>query len=224
VGVTAAIAFAVAVVRVGIEVLRQIRGTAAASRFRHEVGAARGEVVVAALGEPEALALSSGVIVLTLDVIRTLRPDERRAVLAHERAHLQHGHHRYRRAAALLAVSNPLLRRLPATIGDLTERWADEEAASATSRATTAAALQRVAQLVDHQELDQSPATMHSAAIGVFDRILALESDPHEANWYGLVAAAVLVAATVVVAVMTAERTIDIFELAGALGNVARRH
>jgi hypothetical protein len=223
VSVLAAITLAAAMVRVTAEVREQIRHRTGANRFRDVVGAVRGETIVAALDEPDAMALSSGVIVITPTLIRALGADERRAVLAHERAHVDHRHHRYRHAAALLAAANPLLRRIPDAIGYLTERWADEDAARATSRATTAKALQRVAGLTAPR-LDQSLSTMHSAVIGVPERILALESGSQRVRWHRVLSPAVLVAGVVVVALAASERTLDLFQLAHALGSVARTH
>lgn len=221
VSILATTALAAAVLRVVVELRVQLRHKTAANRFRREVEAGYGEIVVAALDEPDAMALSSGVIVVTPHLIRALCPDERRAVLAHERAHLEHGHHRYRLAAALLAAANPLLRRLPDAIGYLTERWADEDAAGATSRATTATALKRVAELAGPRH-EQSLAAMHSAVVGVPERVLALESDQRHASWCRLLAPAVLVAGVVAVALLATERTLDLFQIAHALAAVAR--
>jgi hypothetical protein len=217
VSVLAAIALAVAALRVALQLREQIRHTSAAERFRREVGGGYGEIVVAALAEPDAMALSSGVIVVTPCLLRALGSEERRAVLAHERAHLDHRHHRHRHAAVLLASANPLLRRLPEAIGYLTERWADEDAARVTSRPSTASALQRVAEL-GGSRLDHSTATMHSAVVGVPERILALQSDPLGVSWHRLLSPAFLVAGTLVVALVAAERTLDLFQLAHAMG------
>jgi Zn-dependent protease with chaperone function len=194
----------------------QRRSKAAADEFRVAVGADHGETVVASLDDPDAMALSSGVIVVTPSLVRALDADQRHAVLAHERAHVLHGHHRIRDAAALLAAANPLLRRVPDAIGYLTERWADEAAARATSRRTTASALQEVARLRD----DRGPlsrATLHSAAVGVRDRILALEHGSERLRWSRLLLSLALVAGAVAVALSATDRTLDLFELARTL-------
>jgi Zn-dependent protease with chaperone function len=69
----------------------------------------------------------------------------RRAVLEHERAHLRH-HHALRLALGELAVLvNPLLSSTVEQLRFELERWADEDAAAATSRATTAEAVATVA-------------------------------------------------------------------------------
>jgi hypothetical protein len=218
--VMGAIALTAVVLRVFLELRVLTHDTAAANRFRHEVGAAYGDTVVAALDQPDAIALSSGVIVITESLVRALDADERRAVLAHERAHLRHRHHRYRQAAALVAAANPLLRRVPEAVGYLTERWADEEAARVTSRATTATALARTA-CVTSSRLARSLARMHAGAADVPERILALETEPLGLNWRRQLPQAVLVAGALAVALMAAERTLDLFQLAHALRDVA---
>jgi len=223
VSVLAALAIVCATIRVTLKLRERTRHKEAANRFRDEVGAAYGETIVAALDQPDAMALSSGVIVLTPSLIRALDPDQRRAVLAHERAHLDRRHDRYRHLAVVVAAANPLLRRLPDAIWYLTERWADEDAARATSRATTAAALKCVARITGPR-IEHSLATMHSAVTGVPERILALEAGPTRAGWHRLVLPAMLVAAIVVVPLTATERTVDLFQLAHALGHITHGH
>jgi beta-lactamase regulating signal transducer with metallopeptidase domain len=58
-----------------------------------------------------------------------LAPAERRALLAHERAHLTNSHHLFVAAVDVLAAVNPLLRPLTSVVRYTTERWADESAA-----------------------------------------------------------------------------------------------
>lgn len=218
-------AFAVAIVglRVLLEWRSQSRAKTAACRFRDDVGAAHGATVVAAAESPDALALSSGVIVVTRGLIRALDGDERRAVLAHEHAHLNHRHHRYVQAAALLAAVNPLLRQLPDAIAFLTERWADEDAAIATSRDTTARALERVAHLTSSRH-QPSTAALCAASVAVEQRIVALRSEPPRKRWAQLVSPLVLVALIVALALITTEQTLDVFQLAGAFRDVAVNH
>jgi Zn-dependent protease with chaperone function len=69
-------------------------------------------------------------IVLSTGMVRALTPAERRAVLAHEQAHLDHRHHWYIFLADVSAAANPLLRPLSAAIRQGVERWADEVAAA----------------------------------------------------------------------------------------------
>ncbi|GAA3362736.1 M56 family metallopeptidase [Streptomyces antimycoticus] len=70
-----------------------------------------------------------GRIVVSTGMLDSLSPRERRALIAHERAHLTAHHHRYLLAAQLAARANPLLRPLRAAVDYCAERWADEEAA-----------------------------------------------------------------------------------------------
>ncbi|MES9523315.1 M56 family metallopeptidase [Streptomyces capoamus] len=80
---------------------------------------------------PYAYALPGGRgrIVVTTALLAGLVPVERRALFAHERAHLSARHHRYLLAAHLAARANPFLRPLRTAVVYTAERWADEEAA-----------------------------------------------------------------------------------------------
>jgi Zn-dependent protease with chaperone function len=73
-----------------------------------------------------------GRIVASAGLLRALSPAERRAVLAHEQAHLDGRHDLHLTGAALAAAVNPLLARVPAAIRLATERWSDEVAAAVT--------------------------------------------------------------------------------------------
>lgn len=69
-----------------------------------------------------------GVTVVSRSLLRVLQPDERRAVLAHENAHLTHRHFVYVQLAELAAAANPLLRPVVTAVRRAVEAWADEEA------------------------------------------------------------------------------------------------
>jgi hypothetical protein len=71
----------------------------------------------------------SGRIVVSTAMLARLESGERRALFAHERAHLAARHHRFLLVALLAARANPFLRPLRTAIVFCTERWADEEAA-----------------------------------------------------------------------------------------------
>ncbi|KPI21914.1 peptidase M48 Ste24p, partial [Actinobacteria bacterium OK074] len=109
------------------------------------------ELVVAASAVPRAFAVPGGAglpgrIVVTTAMLGALAPEERRVLLAHERAHLTHRHARLCTAVALAAAVNPVLAPVARTVGFLVERWADERAATAVGdRACTARALARAA-------------------------------------------------------------------------------
>ncbi|SDL81142.1 M56 family metallopeptidase [Streptomyces wuyuanensis] len=70
-----------------------------------------------------------GRIVVSTGMLARLDSRERRALFAHERAHLTARHHRHLLAARLAARANPFLRPLQTAVAYCAERWADEEAA-----------------------------------------------------------------------------------------------
>ncbi|MEU6665709.1 M56 family metallopeptidase [Streptomyces sp. NPDC046727] len=89
-----------------------------------------------------------GRIVVTTGLLAGLAPAERRALFAHERAHLTARHHRHLLAAHLAARANPFLRPLRTAVVYTAERWADEEAARAVGdRRTVARAIGKAALL-----------------------------------------------------------------------------
>ncbi|MFF8031509.1 MULTISPECIES: M56 family metallopeptidase [unclassified Streptomyces] len=85
-------------------------------------------------------------VVVTTALLDCLEPAERRALFAHERAHLTARHHRFLLAVRLAARANPFLRPLRTAVSFTTERWADEEAAEAVgSRRAVARAIGKAA-------------------------------------------------------------------------------
>jgi Zn-dependent protease with chaperone function len=82
-------------------------------------------------------------VVLTTTALEALGPDQLRAVLAHERAHLAHRHHRVLTVASVLAkaLPLPLLREAPAELGRLVEMHADDAATQQHDAALLAGAL-----------------------------------------------------------------------------------
>ncbi|MFV0132521.1 M56 family metallopeptidase [Streptomyces sp. HMX87] len=107
------------------------------------------EVAVLPDEEPYAYALPGGArdrIVVSTALLRSLRPADRRALFAHERAHLSARHHRFLLVAQLAARANPFLRPLRTAVSYTTERWADEDAARAVGdRRTVAQAIGKAA-------------------------------------------------------------------------------
>lgn len=99
--------------------------------------------------EPYAYALPGGPrdrIVVTTALLGCLNSRERRALFAHERAHLTARHHRHLLIAQLAARANPFLLPLRTAVSYVTERWADEEAAqSVGSRRVVARAIGKAA-------------------------------------------------------------------------------
>ncbi|GGP62171.1 M56 family metallopeptidase [Streptomyces calvus] len=107
------------------------------------------EVAVLPDGAPYAYALPGGRrdrVVVTTALLQCLEPAERRALFAHERAHLAARHHRFLLAVQLAARANPFLRPLRTAVAYTAERWADEEAAQVVgSRRTVACAIGKTA-------------------------------------------------------------------------------
>ncbi|MFD4029799.1 M56 family metallopeptidase [Streptomyces sp. NPDC058637] len=97
---------------------------------------------------PYAYALpgSRGRVVVSTSLLRCLDSSERRALFAHERAHLACFHHRFLLTVQLAARANPFLRPLRTAVAYTAERWADEDAAAAVgSRRVVARAIGRAA-------------------------------------------------------------------------------
>jgi len=128
--------------------LRQTRAFRAA-RAEADRRPAAGDLCVVDSPEPDAYALPGRPhrIVVTTAMLRSLGPDEREALFAHERAHNQGGHHYFLAVAELAAHCHPALRPVRAAIRLAAERAADEAAATAMgdrrllARAITRAAL-----------------------------------------------------------------------------------
>ncbi|MFD0402014.1 M48 family metalloprotease [Kitasatospora sp. NPDC059811] len=111
-----------------------------------------GDLAVLPDRSPYAYALpgSPGRVVVSTGMLAGLPEDEREALLAHERAHLRHRHHRYLLTTQLAACVNPFLRPLQYAVAFSAERWADEESAQEVGdRRITARAVARAA-LVSH--------------------------------------------------------------------------
>ncbi|WP_406331745.1 M56 family metallopeptidase [Streptomyces sp. NBC_00203] len=91
---------------------------------------AAGDLAVVDDPVPAAFALpgTPGRVVVSSGMLQALSTDERRALLAHERAHLSHRHHLFLLVLQLAAAVNPLLRPLVREGAFAVERWADEAA------------------------------------------------------------------------------------------------
>jgi hypothetical protein len=129
--VTALCVLAVIVCAVALTVTswRRVRVLIDAWRECRDLPAA-GDLAVLDDPVPAAFALpgAPGRVVVSSGMLRVLTSDERRALLAHERAHLRHHHHLFLLVFHLTAAVNPLLRPLTRTGAFVLERWADEEA------------------------------------------------------------------------------------------------
>ncbi|WKV75897.1 M56 family metallopeptidase [Streptomyces sp. PCS3-D2] len=85
-------------------------------------------------------------VVVSTGMLAALTSRERRALFAHERAHLSGRHHRFLLTVRLAAHANPFLLPLRTAVAYTCERWADEEAAARIgSRRTVARAIGKAA-------------------------------------------------------------------------------
>ena len=125
--------------------------------------------------------LLPGRVIVSSGLLAALDADERAAVLAHEHAHLRHGHRVFTVAGALATAMNPLLTPVRNDLAFVLERWADEDAVVRTSRGTTARALTKaaLAQLsAARRGTAAATVALHLGHLGVVRRVSAL-SDEH---------------------------------------------
>lgn len=158
------------------EQLRRRRATYEALRRLGEPRA-DGELVVAEASEPYALAVPGrpGRIVVSSGMLLALAADERRALLAHERAHLSANHHLWQTVVDAAAAVNPLLIPVRGAVKFLIERWADEEAAEAVgSRLLVARSLARAALATTAA----APGRLAFERLAVTSRVAALQAPP----------------------------------------------
>jgi len=103
-------------------------------------------------GPPDRIVVSTG-------MLTTLDDEERRALIAHERAHLRGRHHLALAATRLAACAHPLLRPIRTTTAYTVERWADEDAAEAVGdRRTIARAVGKAALASNARAAPATPA------------------------------------------------------------------
>jgi hypothetical protein len=100
---------------------------------RHDLWAPRDEgagLRVVDDDRPEAYAVGGGAahVVVSTGMLALLDPAERRVLLAHERSHLRHRHHRYLALARVTTSAVPVLGFLTRRLRLAIERWADEDA------------------------------------------------------------------------------------------------
>jgi Zn-dependent protease with chaperone function len=190
-----ALVAAVALVAGVVRALRDLYRRGDTARRLRGAGRPVDGLVVADWTAPLAVAVPGrpGHLLVTTGMLRELDAAERRAVLAHERAHLAHRHHRAVGWAAAAAAVNPLLRPVRDAVVYLVERWADEDAAAAVAdRGLVARAVARAALAT----VDGGP----SAALGVHGgaivrRVRALDGPPVNSGGPVRLTAAAVVAA-----------------------------
>jgi Zn-dependent protease with chaperone function len=138
-----------------------------------------------------------GRTVVSKSLLRALKPAERRAVLAHENAHLEHRHFLYVQLAALAAAANPLLRPVTLAVRRAVESWADEDAVSVVGeRRTVACAVAKAGLIRAQAGASPLPSVALGAASGS-DLALRIDNllEPHRRRTGRCLAAVVAVAA-----------------------------
>jgi Zn-dependent protease with chaperone function len=193
---------------------RRLTGLRDAFRLAAALPASGGELAVIDHPGQQAYAVPGrpGRIVVSTGLLRVLNAGERRAVLAHERAHLAHRHHLHHAVAHLAAAANPLLRRLRDAVALSTERWADEDAAATCRRDTVADALSHAAR--GGGILSAPAVVLAAAATGVAARITALQAPPPRLTVWRVALLVGLLVATAAAVVEAAHDTERLFELA----------
>lgn len=211
------VAAAVLLIFGAVRVVRVLRARRATNRELRAVcsSCADGELAVVALDAPHAFAVPGrpGRILITRGLLSALDGDERRVVLAHERAHLRGRHHWLRAATEVCAAVNPVLIPVREAVAFLVERCADEHAAAVTgSRELVARALTKAALAGGASGTTSSvwPAALTFARCGVSARVAALHSDPPRPE--PLVPSGVL-ALGVATAVAAVQATVAFFQL-----------
>src|SRR5664279_3903462 len=177
VALVALLLLAVVVVRFVHAAARRLIALRHAYRLAASLPASGGELAVIDDPGRQAYAVPGrpGRIVVSTGLLRGLDAGERRAVLAHERAHLTCRHHLHHTITHLATAANPLLSRLPAAVALSTERWADESAAAMSRRDTVADALTRTA--IRQSPLSAARAVVLAAtATEVLSRVQALRA------------------------------------------------
>jgi Zn-dependent protease with chaperone function len=212
IGVTAVVLLIYGAVRVA-RVLRVRRATTRELRAVCR-SCGTGELAVVALDAPHAFAVPGrpGRILVTRGLLSVLNGDERRVVLAHERAHLRCRHHWLRAATEVCAAVNPVLIPVRESVAFLVERSADEHAAAVTgSRELVARALAKAALAGGAAGRARIwPVALPFAGCGVSARVAALHSDPPRPE--PLVPSSVL-ALGVATAIAAVQATIAFYQL-----------
>jgi Zn-dependent protease with chaperone function len=201
-------------VRFVVAGVRRLSALRDAYRLAAALPASGGELAVIDHPSQHAYAVPGrpGRIVVSTGLLRSLDSGQRRAVLAHERAHLNHRHHLHQTVAHLAAAANPLLRRLPAAVALSTERWADEDAAATCRRDTVADALAHAA--VGARLLAASAVVLAAAVTDVADRVVALRAPAPRLTLWRVALLLGLLAATAAAVLEAAHDTERLFEIA----------
>jgi Peptidase family M48 len=152
-------------------------------------------------------------IVVSRGLLRSLSTPERRAVLAHEAAHVRHRHDLHLSIVRLAVSLNPFLRPF-APAGELAvERWADEETAAAVGDRTLVARTLLRAALVGTGTTRPHGSLAHSSS-DIGRRIRALMQAPPRPRWSMAAIAWLLLIATITAPFFAADNLDGLFNRA----------
>ena len=177
--------------------IRAARDLARADRACRKLGGLD-RLVITHDDRPTAYAVPTraGAVVVSTGMLRLLGAGERRALLAHEDAHLRHRHGLYVLLADLAAAANPLLRPLAGRVRLAVELHADQDAAAEIGdHRAVARALARASLAVSAA----GPGPHGSLAMGQTDacaRIRALTEPPRRRRSWAVAAALILILAS----------------------------
>jgi hypothetical protein len=147
-----------------------------------------------------------GTIVVSAGMLRLLPADERRALLAHEDAHLRRFHAGYVMAAALAAAANPLLRPVARQVRLAVELWADQLAAREVGDGRVVARALARASLGANRPPQASGVRLAAADTDVSTRVRALLScAPRFRPWAAAAAVALALASGAVALRLTVD-------------------
>lgn len=183
-------------------------------------GSGRSELQVILDDRPFAAAVAPrfrrpGRVLVSVGMLRSLDGAERRALLAHERAHLRRRHNLYEGIGRLAAAMNPMLAGLLRALRFALERWADEDAAaSVLDRELVARAIGKAA--LASLTAARPPGAVAAAGLGferlgVIDRIQALSLEPTTSRRLPVLAATAVITLVAVWAALDA--TVGFFHL-----------
>lgn len=172
------------------------RGIRVVRSWRFQRGSNRADIQIIDMVEPVAFAQTGrhGGVVISTGMLAVLDPVERRALLAHEHAHIRHRHDRYL-LLGQLAAGLPPLTPLATRQRHFLERWADEEAARTVGdREVVARAVARAALASHHRPV----LALSALGANVPARVEALLRPPVASGqatvWAAVAATAVVIA------------------------------
>jgi Zn-dependent protease with chaperone function len=171
--------------------------------------------------------LRGGAIVVSAGMLRLLPADERRALLAHEAAHLRRYHTGYVLLAAVAAAANPLLRPVARQVRLSVELWADQLAAREVGDGLVVARALARASLAASRPSRPGGFRLAVAESDVSARVRALTSlPPRFRPWAAASALALAVTSSAIAITLTfaVHNRIELAQLVSARTVSAERH